>query len=94
MHTQPPAGNQPAPQPRLSLAGQRNQCCACLEYFASSSAFDRHRVGRYAKRGEWRGTRRCLTVEEMQSKGFELRAPGVWVTSAKPAALAPEEARA
>ncbi len=91
MNTQPPAGTQPAPQPRLQLTGTRNQCAACNQYFATTSAFERHRVGRHAKAGEWKGTRRCLTVEEMKAKGFELREPGVWVTGAKPAAPAAEE---
>ena len=45
--------------PRRKLRGDRNQCCACDEYFNSSSAFDQHRTGSF------NGTRRCLTVVEM-----------------------------
>lgn len=83
MDTAPTAGIPPAPPP-IKLGTSRNQCTACLEYFGSDKAFDRHRTGKFARPGEWKGTRRCMTPAEMEAKGMERRPPGVWITGAKP----------
>jgi len=52
------------------LTGPRCQCPSCGLLFASVREFDRHRTGTYAKPGEWRGTRRCLRLEELVSRGW------------------------
>lgn len=64
------------------LRGSRCQCAACGEFFSRPRAFDRHRVGSYAKQGEWRGDRRCLTPAEMMAKGWTRNPAGIWVTGA------------
>lgn len=62
----------------MKLTGQRNQCQGCKEYFRSNYAFDKHRTGLHCK-----GTRRCLTPEEMLAKGMVKNAAGFWVSSAR-----------
>jgi len=64
--------------PRRKLRGDRNQCCACDEYFNSSKAFDQHRTGLF------NGTRRCLTVFEMQVKNFEKTKDDFWLCPVAP----------
>ena len=68
------------------LTGCRCQCSACGEYFGSERAFERHRVGDYAAPGQWRGTRRCLSVSAMLADG--------WVCSARGFLLQPDSRRA
>lgn len=63
-----------------ALTAGRCQCANCGEYFGSARAFDRHRVGDYAKPGEWRGNRRCLTVPEMMAAGWCRNARGFLLT--------------
>jgi hypothetical protein len=63
------------------LRGRRCQCQGCFEYFNSTTAFDRHRVGNWMNRGE---NRRCLTVEEMREKGFTLNKSNFWITRSGP----------
>jgi hypothetical protein len=46
---------------------------ACLEYFNSTAAFDRHRIGAAAER-------RCLTVTEMTVRGMACNGSGFWIT--------------
>lgn len=58
------------------LQGARCQCTMCGDYFASVRAFDRHRVGDYAKPGHWQGTRRCMAQAELDAAGFERNAYG------------------
>lgn len=65
-----------------TLSGDRNQCAGCGEYFNSSFAFDRHRVGEHE--GE---QRRCMTVDEMLARGMSVSASGFWITSAMPQKL-------
>ena len=65
----------------MRLTNSRCQCGGCGLYFTSTSAFDKHRTGRYANTGEWQGTRRCLTTAEMDAKGMALRTDGVWAGS-------------
>lgn len=57
------------------LTGNRCQCPTCGEYFTSTRAFDRHRVGSYAKPGQ-PNTRRCMCAAEMDAAGFERNARG------------------
>jgi len=64
--------------PRRKLRGDRNQCAACLEYFNSSKAFDQHRTGLF------NGTRRCLTVVEMQAKNFSKTKDDFWLCPVTP----------
>jgi hypothetical protein len=57
-----------------------NLCRACGEDFASVTLFDAHRVGRheYTWSPEREDGRRCLSVEEMEEKGWTLNAQGRW----------------
>jgi hypothetical protein len=59
----------------------RNGCSGCRQDFASVSLFDRHRVGSFEH--NWspdrEDGRRCLSIEEIQDKGWELDARGRWV---------------
>jgi len=64
--------------PRRKLKGDRNQCCACDEYFNSIKAFDQHRTGLF------NGTRRCLTVVEMQAKNFGKTKDDFWLCPVSP----------
>ena len=57
------------------LKGDRNQCPSCKEYFNSSFAFQKHRVGEFGK------DRRCRTVEEMLLIGMDQKPDGFWVGS-------------
>jgi len=59
--------------PRRRLKGGRNQCPACQEHFNSTNAFDLHRTGSF------NGTRRCLTVIEMQAKSFGKTKDDYWL---------------
>lgn len=52
------------------LTGNRCQCPTCGEYFTSTRAFDRHRVGQFGP------ARRCLTVAEMDAAVFARNARG------------------
>ena len=63
-----------------ALSGNRCECAACGERFNRVSTFDKHRVGEFAKPGEWANTRRCLSVDEMQAKGWRANDKGYWVT--------------
>ena len=50
-----------------------SQCAACGRYFASvEKGFDLHRVGSHE-----RGTRRCMSTEELASAGFVADGAGV-----------------
>ena len=46
------------------LTGNRCQCPTCGEYFTSTRAFDRHRIGQFGN------DRRCLTATEMDAAGL------------------------
>lgn len=43
-------------------------CRACNTDFAGMAAFDLHRTGEFAGSSGGRGSRRCLTMEEMKAK--------------------------
>jgi hypothetical protein len=64
------------------LTGNRSQCPTCGDYFNGLDAFDRHRVGNYAKPGQ-PNTRRCLAVAEMEAAGFIRNAAGFWMTDSR-----------
>ncbi len=64
--------------PRLSARSDRCQCRACREFFNSTYAFDRHRVGQYGI------DRRCPTIAEILSKGMAKNASGFWVAQPMP----------
>jgi hypothetical protein len=64
-----------------------NGCTGCGQDFTSTLLFDTHRLGRYEYTLE-QGLRldpprddgrRCLDVEEMEAKGWELNDRGRWV---------------
>jgi hypothetical protein len=55
------------------LSGDRNQCQSCKEYFNSSGAFDKHRVGEHGL------NRRCRTRDEMLAIGMCLNKDGFWI---------------
>jgi hypothetical protein len=55
------------------LNGDRNQCQGCKEYFNSTFAFDKHRIGQFGI------DRRCMTTEEMEAKGMCVNTHGFWV---------------
>ena len=56
-------------------SGQRNECCACGEYFAKNSTFTNHRIGSFKH-----DTRRCMTVKEMLDKGFSKSQTDFWLS--------------
>jgi hypothetical protein len=64
-----------------------NLCRACGRDFASTRAFDAHRIGRHAYtyaeglqvRPPRADGRRCLTLDEMQGFGWERDRWGRWV---------------
>lgn len=65
----------PAPvHPVVVLRGDHNQCPTCAEFFNSTAAFDRHRVGAFRA-----DARRCLTPSEMEAKGMARNASGFWI---------------
>jgi len=61
----------------MKLTGHRCQCAACGKYFSRVSVFDKHRTGDYGK------DRRCMTTEQMETKGMRLTESGVWVGKAR-----------
>lgn len=65
------------PQRTKELRGDRCQCMACREWFNSTYAFDRHRVGPYT-------SRECLTAAEMLDKCMAQRPDGFWTSGAMP----------
>jgi hypothetical protein len=59
------------------LTGDRCRCGACGEFFNRASTFTAHRTGPFAPIGQ-PDTRRCLTVEEMQVRGWCRDTAGFW----------------
>ena len=53
-----------------ALTGDRCQCAACGLYFMADDGFDFHRVGEYAKPGQLRGNRRCLSLAELAAASW------------------------
>lgn len=62
---------------QMILRGDRNQCQGCKEYFNSGYAFENHRRGEFGK------DRRCLTPQELITKGWSKNQAGFWITSVK-----------
>lgn len=60
---------------KLTPGTRLSQCGACSAFFASPSAFDRHRTGDQE-------ARRCLTPAEMRAAGMVVNAAGFWVGQA------------
>ena len=54
------------------LTGNRCQCPTCGEYFNGVQPFDHHRIGQYSI------DRRCLTVAELDARGWVRNAAGFW----------------
>ena len=71
-----------------ALTASRCQCGGCGELFNSTSIFDLHRTGTYAKPGEMRGNRRCMTPAEMTARGYSHNAAGFWIREARQARTA------
>lgn len=67
------------------LTGDRCQCPTCGHCFNSDTGFDRHRVGRHDDDAK---PRRCLSVPEMEAKGYSRNARGWWITKRRPAMVA------
>ena len=63
------------------LTAGRCQCPACGLLLSSVREFDRHRTGGFARQGEWHGSRRCLTAEELIARGWRTNAKGYWMQS-------------
>lgn len=59
----------------MKLGSQRNQCQGCKQYFNSTGAFDKHRMGKHGV------DRRCMTPEEMTAKGMSINKDGFWITA-------------
>ena len=64
---------------KKTLRGNRNQCPGCSEYFNSTHAFEKHRVGEHE-----RNQRRCLSITEMTAKGMFVGDDGFWRGSVMP----------
>jgi len=64
-----------------SASGQRNECCACHEYFAKNKTFASHRIGKFGW-NKVKNTRRCLTPDEMKAKGYTKNEDDYWITPA------------
>jgi hypothetical protein len=56
----------------------RNGCSGCGQDFTSVELFDRHHVGSFEPL-----ERRCLTIEEMRSKGWQQDVRGRWMDPAR-----------
>ena len=67
-----------------TLRGDRCLCRTCGEYFNSTFAFDKHRVGKHDLAASHFG-RRCLTEAEMTARGMARNQRGFWISSASPA---------
>ena len=59
---------------KLKLTRDRCQCTVCEEFFNSTFAFDKHRIG------DW-FMRRCRTPDIMESIGMSRNAKGFWISS-------------
>lgn len=60
------------------LSGRMCQCTVCGHTFGGGTGFNAHRVGEYAKPGQWQGTRRCRTPAEIRAGGLAQDERGVW----------------
>ena len=67
-----------------TVRGDRNQCAGCKQLFNSTAAFDKHRSGPFGTPESTSANRRCMTADEMGTKGMAVNAAGYWVTSLNP----------
>lgn len=58
----------------LKLTCSRCRCSGCGEFFNSVSVFDAHRTGPHGP------DRRCLTADEMVSRGWLKNSQGFWIS--------------
>jgi len=56
------------------LRGDRCQCTVCLEYFNSTYAFDKHRIGKHGV------NRQCMSVNRMYEAGMAINGAGFWIS--------------
>lgn len=63
---------------RRVLRGDHNQCPSCGEFFNSTYAFEKHRIGKHGV------DRRCMTTEEMIAAGMSLSKDDFWITGKMP----------
>lgn len=70
----------------MKLHGNQCECTACGERFGVESTFSAHRVGEH-------GQRRCLSIEEMDAKGWFKNERGLWKRSQMPSDYARRERR-
>lgn len=70
-------------KPRLTTV--RCRCVACGEFFNSVTSFDRHRTGTYSLHpfAETSEGRRCLSSNEMLSRGMSINSTGFWITESR-----------
>lgn len=61
---------------KLDVSHSRCRCPACGKYFWSAAGFDKHRTGQFD------GSRRCRTEDEMLTAGMVTNSRGYWVTAA------------
>ena len=61
------------------LTGVKCKCSGCGNYFNSTSAFDKHRIGRI---GKVNVPRHCLSIEQMISAGMAQNKAGYWSSKA------------
>jgi hypothetical protein len=59
--------------------GGKCKCEACGAWFTGMQSFDWHRAGSYAV-GRKPFTRRCLSTDEMRTKGMAQIESGAWTT--------------
>lgn len=64
-----------------TLRGDRNQCSGCHEYFNSTHAFEKHRIGQHGV------DRRCMTPDEMRAHGMHIGADDFWRGSVMPSSV-------
>ena len=55
----------------------KSLCTGCHRIFASLSAFDLHRTGKFERK-----KRRCMTEQQMLTRGMVQNAKGWWMRSA------------
>ena len=69
--------------PMLPIGTDKCQCAACGEYFNSTFAFDKHRIGRPGV------DRRCRSGDELLADGWGRNATGHWITAVRGAETMP-----
>jgi hypothetical protein len=72
-------------RPSRAISGDQCLCRACGQYFNSTYAFDKHRVGPCRQLSEPASeARRCRTEDEMRAAGMALSAKGLWISAPMP----------